>query len=323
MKLGLGCVNLGSASSGRTLREQVGLVHAAIDSGVTHFDTADAYGNGASERVLGRALRGHRDTVTLSTKGGYVFRPRTRWEQHVRRLMGRMRRSLGHASPPIFLDPARTDARGSYQVQDFSPARLRMALEASLRRLRTDYVDVYQLHGPPDVLPDVLEALSDLRRAGVVLRFGVGAESVSSAAAWTAAKDVDVLQLPFGLLDPQAATYVFDSARSSDEEIWVRGVLGGGLLSAASGDLDSVADHPKRDLIVAALRIAREAGMGVDELAVRWVLRHPDVSTMLVGISSIEHLRRNLTLADLPPLPDDVCAEVTAVIGSAPEGESW
>jgi D-threo-aldose 1-dehydrogenase len=322
MKIGFGCVKLGSASSSATLREQIRVVHAAIDSGVMHFDTADVYGSGASERVLGQALKGHRNVVTVSTKGGYVFRPRTRYEQYARRFVGRLGRLIDQASRPMFGGATRTDSHGSYEVQDFSPARLRMAVEASLRRLSTDYVDVYQLHGPPDVFPEVFEALSDLRCAGVVLRFGVGAESVSSAAAWTGAKGLDVLQLPFGLLDPQATTDVFDSARSSGNEIWARGVYGGGLLAAASRDLNSVVGHPKYDVIAAVLRIAQEAGMGVDELAVRWVLGHPDVATMLVGVSSIEHLHRNVTLADLPPLPDDVCAALTAVIDRGPEDES-
>ena len=322
MKLGFGCVNLGSGSSGTTLREQIGVVHAAIDSGVTHFDTADVYGNGASERVLGRALRVHRNMVTVSTKGGYVFRPRTRYEQHARRFVGRLRQSIGHLSPQPVTGPSRAGRHGSYQMQDFSPARLRSAIEASLRRLGTDYIDVYQLHGPPDVLPEVLDGLSDLRRAGVVRRFGVGAESVSTAAAWAGAAGLDVLQLPFGLLDPQAATEVFDSARSNDNEIWARGIYGGGLLAAASRDLESVATHPKRDMIEAVLRVAREAAMEVDELAVRWVLRHVDVATMLIGISSVEHLNRNVSLTHRPPLPDDVAAELTAVIDDTNEGSS-
>ena len=97
-------------------------------------------------------------------------------------------------------------------------------------------------------------------------------------------------------------------------------MLGGGVLSAAVRDLDSVATHPKYDMIAAVLGIAREAGMGVDELAVRWVRRHDDVSTMLVGISSIEHLHRDVRLASLPPLPDDVAAAVAAADNGAVDG---
>ena len=85
VRVGLGCVNLGS-STGTSERAGVRLVHAALDAGITLFDTADAYGAGASERVLGRALRGRREGVEIATKGGYCFEQRSMLEQRVRRL---------------------------------------------------------------------------------------------------------------------------------------------------------------------------------------------------------------------------------------------
>lgn len=323
MEIGFGCVNLGGASSGTAWRDQLALVHAAIDSGVTIFDTADVYGSGASERILGRAVRGRRGEITLSTKGGYIFRPRSVFEQRARHVVGRFRSSIGREYPRGIGRTRGAGTRASYQAQDFSTTRLRIALQASLRRLGTDYVDVYQIHGPPEILPQLFDELGDLRRAGTVRRFGVGAESVSAAAMWARAVSVDMLQLPFGILDPEAATKVFGPARANNTEIWARGVLGGGLLAAASRDLDVVAHHPKSGVIAAVLRIAQDAGMAVDELAIRWVRRHHDVATVIVGISSIEHLHRNLVLATLPPLPDDVAAALARVVGghAVDEGE--
>ena len=75
-----------------------------------------------------------------------------------------------------------------------------------------------------------------------------------------------------------------------------------------------MADHPKHGLVAALIGTAQEAGMGVDELAVRWVHRHPEVAMTLIGISSTEHLRRNVALAGLPPLPDEIAAEIAAVV---------
>ena len=97
MTLGFGCVNLGSASSGRSTRDDVRLVREAVDLGVRRFDTADVYGSGASERTLGRALATRRDEVFVATKGGYVFRERTGAEQAARRIVGaaRARRRAG------------------------------------------------------------------------------------------------------------------------------------------------------------------------------------------------------------------------------------
>ncbi len=315
MQVGCGCVNLGSASNTASTSEQIKLVRTAIDLGVTVFDTADAYGNGSSERLLGRALADRRQHVTISTKAGYVFRPRSSHEQRARRIAATVQRAVTAARARI----ASTDGDapigtsgpgGSYQHQDFSPAHITAAVEASVQRLGTDYVDVLQLHGPVVFVPGLLDELQGLRERGLVRRFGVGSESVESAREWVGAANLDVIQLPFGVLDPEASREVFESARIGDVQIWARGVLGGGVLAAAMNDIDSVSTHPKSTLIRAFADIATQAGMGIDELAVRWVRRHSHVSTMLVGMSSRDHLRRNVALSELPALPDDVAAAI-------------
>lgn len=314
MRFGCGCVNLGSASASGTWTDQIRLVRAAVDAGVTVFDTADVYGAGSSERILGRALRGRRAEVTISTKGGYNFRPRARGEQLARRSISQLAKAGRRTNRTVTAVPA--NARQLYATQDFTPRHLRDALEASLRRLNTDFVDVYQLHGPPHLLGDLLQELDDLRQAGTVLQFGVGAESVASAVDWVPSLGGEVLQLPFGLLDPEAEELVFPLASVHVVEIWARGVLAGGVLSAAIDDIASVADHPKRHLIAALAHVAREAGLQLDELAVRWIRRYPDVATVLLGMSSIEHLQRNLALAVLPALSDDLATEVAAALSA-------
>src|SRR5579859_5922908 len=120
---GLGCVNLGSMRGRSGFR----LVHQALDLGVRFFDTADAYGAGASERVIGAALRGRRDQAFVATKAGYVFRERTAPEHAARRLAGPMIRRVGRwtrqrsaTSPPA--------GSPGYASQDFSARHLRTAL---------------------------------------------------------------------------------------------------------------------------------------------------------------------------------------------------
>lgn len=328
MRIGCGCVNLGSASAGESRNDHVRLVRSAVEAGIDLFDTADVYGSGASERVLGRALVGRRSEVLISTKGGYRFRPRSRWEQQARRLTARAGRTAARAvSRPDGRDgaapadpPARAVARTAYAAQDFSPPHLRQALEASLRRLRTDHVDVYQLHGPPEVHDDLFAVLNDLRDAGMVRRFGVGAESIASATAWADVSGTDVLQLPFGLLDPQPGGRLREMI-GRPIEIWARGVLGGGVLSAAMRDPASVRDHPKSPTIEALLRLAGEVGSPIDELAVRWVLGRSDVDVTLLGMSSPDHLARNLALVRGGPLSDELADRITAAAATgAPEG---
>src|SRR6476469_355361 len=139
MQLGFGCARLGSASGGGRRRDAVRLLRDAVDAGVVVFDTAGAYGAGASERLVGEALRGYRSQVTIATKGGYVFRPRSRVEQRVRRAVRSVTARRTASGTAVA-------AGGAYGAQDFSPANLRRRLDDSLRRLRTDHVDVYQLH---------------------------------------------------------------------------------------------------------------------------------------------------------------------------------
>src|SRR5262245_60342488 len=138
MQMGFGCSRLGSASASIGRRAAIRLVHEAVDEGVVLFDTADAYGAGASERLLGTALRGRRADVVIATKGGYRFRARSSVEQVARRSLHAVTRLAprAHAQQPALAPTAST-----YRSQDFSPAVLRRQVEASLRRLRTDHVD--------------------------------------------------------------------------------------------------------------------------------------------------------------------------------------
>ena len=127
--VGLGCNNLGRRGSATQTQEGTdAVVHAALDAGITLFDVADNYGPepGGSEEMLGRALRGHRDEVVLATKFGM---------------------DLGGANGPDF------DARGSRRY-------IRTAVEASLRRLGTDRIDLYQFHTPDPLTPIGTDVLS-------------------------------------------------------------------------------------------------------------------------------------------------------------------
>ena len=311
MHIGCGCVNIGSASANATRRDHVRLVRDAFDAGITRFDTADVYGRGESERIVGRALRDVRDEVTISTKGGYRTRPRSAAEQSARRAVARLRsrRPGAHRPAPV------TTATGHDPAKDFDPAWLRSALDASLQRLGTDHVDVYHLHGPPQVIDGLILELDDLRRAGKVRRFGIGAETLAAARAWVDSGEPDVVQLPVGVLDPDGLDVV---ARAPEGmAMWARGALGGGVLAAAMRDPAGVADHPKRAMIEQLVAVADDAGIGVDELSLRWLGAQRRIDTVLVGISSPSHVRRNVELAAMPPLSDDVLAAIEAVIGDA------
>jgi aryl-alcohol dehydrogenase-like predicted oxidoreductase len=314
MRVGLGCVALGSGA-GRRVADDVRLVRAAIDLGVTVFDTADAYGAGASERVLGRAVKGRRDEVVIATKGGFDFRARHLAEQWARRwykaVVPSGRKTQASA-------PAAAQSRSSsYDHQDFSPRHLRDAVHASLRRLDTDRIDVYQLHGPAEVFPDLLDQLSDLVTVGDVGQFGVGAQAVALADRWILMPGISVVQVPFGVLDPEAASTTFPLARLHGREVWVRAIFGGGLLSLADRDPAALTSDRKWNLVRELRRIAADAGLDQYQLACGFVRAHGDVSTVLVGTTSLTHMRRNTELLAGPALDDGAVRAVLEAVAAS------
>ena len=119
------------------------MLRAAVDAGITFFDTSDLYSQGQSEIVLGRALAPRRSEVTIATKGGYIV-------PEERRLLARVK---PYVRPLVRRLPVRPAGPGSAGMapmpQDFTPAYLATAVDASLKRLRTDHIDLYQLHSPP------------------------------------------------------------------------------------------------------------------------------------------------------------------------------
>lgn len=291
--LGLGCTKLGSIAANLGWRASQRLVHRAVDLGVTFFDTADAYGGGASEHVLGRALRGRHGGVTVATKGGYRFRERSWWERRARMAAADAVRLLPQGTRKVGLATA---TAGAYGEQDFSPTYLTAALDASLRRLGTDRIDLYQFHAPRDVDPDTLvEWSSRMRAAGKIDLLGIGAEDLEQAATWSASGLVGSVQVPFGILDPGAGVTVIPQAAAKEQLVVVRGVLGGGLLAE-----DATAAPPKAAAIAAVRDTASQHGVSVAQTAIWFVRRRDDIDVVLVGTSKLDHLDEIVASFDTP-----------------------
>jgi aryl-alcohol dehydrogenase-like predicted oxidoreductase len=312
---GLGCVNLGHPSSGGG-RGGVRLVHQALDLGVRFFDTADSYGGGTSERTLGRALRHQRDRVTVATKAGYTFRDRGPFERALRRaaapVVRRVRQSSGAGS-----GTAARLAGGSYTSQDFSERYLRAALDASLRRLGTDYIDLYQLHAPREVHPsDLIAVLTQIQMEGKIRGFGVGFEGLDRAADWLGSGTLSGIQIPFGVLDPEAGGAVIPQARAQNVPVIARGIFAGGFL-ARSAEIDPAVMRPDQNEALAAVRrLAAELGVDPLQVAAQFVTTTPGVAIALVGASSARHLEQSVRYIEDRPSEE----VLTALASLAPTG---
>jgi aryl-alcohol dehydrogenase-like predicted oxidoreductase len=260
-RLGLGCARLGSVL-GRDQAEALHLIQAAFDRGIRFFDTANIYGQGESERILGAALRGQRKRVAIVTKAGQYF---PAWMRAVK--------PFKHMITPLI----RQSGAGRYMVskvrearlpRNFSDRALRTSVEASLRRLKTDYVDFFLLHGPSsDVITngEALGSLERIRETGKAIKIGISCEDVESG--WLALDDprVDAVELP--LWPVTEATKRFLN-RARHQRVFV---IGRGLMSAAPSTSSS-----DRWLVARAALVSS--------------LPRGEISRLLIGTTRLSHL---------------------------------
>ena len=191
-RLGLGCARLGSVL-GRDRTDAVRLVQAAFERGVRFFDTANIYGQGESERILGGALRGLRHESTIVTKAGQYFPAWMRAAQPFKGMIAPLVRQSGAGRHLV------SKVRDAALPQDFSERFLRSCIEASLRRLNTDHVDAFLLHSPPAEIisrGDAIGHLANIRAAGKTVMIGVSCEDVPSALLALDDPRVEAIELP-------------------------------------------------------------------------------------------------------------------------------
>lgn len=314
--IGFGCSRIGGMSAaGPRRNDTVRLLHAALDRGINFFDTADAYAEGDSERLLGEAFTRRRHQVILATKGGYVFEEQTVTAGRLQPALGALRRVRAKIDAKVL-------GRGDrFSQQDFSPGYLTRAVEGSLRRLRTDYIDLYQLHAPkagPSAMRDALDTLDRLRHAGKIRHFGVGLESLTDVESWLTHDLLSSVQIPFGLLDLEAKPEVLSSIAKHQVGLIARGAFGGGLLKA-SLDAEWLKKNTEKWARIARFhQIAARAGRSIYALALHYVLQQKEVSSVLLGMHSEAHLDTNLRCFGEEPLAPNTLAEVDEVNAQVP-----
>jgi aryl-alcohol dehydrogenase-like predicted oxidoreductase len=269
-------------------RRGIRLIEYALDAGVQMFDTADAYGNGWSEIRLGQALRKRRHEAFVATKGGFLFTERSAlWS-----CAGPLARTatVNWARSVVPSRPGRSSPTVAYSAQDFKPAYLRTALEASLRRLGTEYVDLYQLHAPNSFHDDVLGFAEDMRAAGKIRGFGIGVEDLGSAESWIKAGSLSHIQVPFGILDPDAQERVIPEAAARSICVLARGVFGAGLIARPDRSLADALRPGQPEMLRSVAALARSAGVSPLQVATWFVATRPEISGVLIGTSSATHL---------------------------------
>jgi aryl-alcohol dehydrogenase-like predicted oxidoreductase len=243
-------------------RESIATIHAALDRGISMIDTAPAYGFGRSEEIVGQALAegGRRDRVLIATKVGLNW-------------------------------------HGGKVFRDASAARVRQEVEDSLRRLRTDHIDLYQVHWPDSTVPidETARELERLFRAGKIKAIGVSNFSPAQMDQFRAVAPLHAVQPPYNLFEREAEADVLPYAQRHGMTVLAYGALCRGLLTGRmradtqfTGDdlrrVDPKFQQPRYGQYLAAVdalaRLARERyGRSVLALAVRWILdRGPTIA---------------------------------------------
>ena len=297
-EFGLGCARIGGIFK-RDPAEFVNLLSAAFDAGINFFDTADIYSQGESELFLGRAFRGRRrDQVVIASKAGYVLPSRRRFIARVKPLVRPVIRLLGLTRRHV------AGVVSGSLAQDFSPSHLRRAVEGSLRRLRTDRLDLFQLHSPSTGIVEAggwIEALEALKAQGKIRHYGVSCDSVDAALAALGHAGVSSVQVAINLLERDAAT-VLPHAQEQGVGIIARECLANGLLVKDISVLDvSAYTRSEGEATVKARQIelyrkaAAENACTLTQLALQFVSGLEGVSVSLIGVSSMPQLDALLT----------------------------
>lgn len=306
-QIGYGCMGLswayGTAMHAPDERAAIDVLHAAVDLGLTFFDTADMYGPFTNEEIVGKALADRRDRVVIATKCGLVV----------------------------------SGDRTHYDLQrNAAPAHIRAACDASLRRLRIDVIDLYQLHRVDPNVPveESVGAMAELVQAGKVRAIGLSEVDVPTLERAMRVHRIATLQSEYSLFERNVEAEILPWCVANDVALLPYSPLGRGMLTGrlnrsdiVNGDFRSTLpryqsdtfEHNRR-IVERIVRVAARAGATAGQVALAWLLAKGEKIVPIPGTTRIEHLRENIAATNIRLTPEDV-AELVSL--PAPMGDRY
>ncbi len=275
-EIGLGCMSL---EEDHAQNERI--LRSAYEGGINLFDTADIYQNGFNEESVGKALKPFRKKVIIATKVGNVPNP-----------------------------------DGSGLIWNPSKSHILKSVEGSLKRLQTDYIDIYQLHGGTieDHWEETIEAFEQLKQEGKIRHYGLS--SIRPNVIKRFAKQTNIVSdmLQYNLLDRRAEEEVLVLLEEQGVGVLVRGVLAKGVLSQKSRSVNLDNNKEPIDILIDKMKSFSIEKNTISQLAIQWVLSSSSVTSALVGVRTIDQLRDVLDVHDLPEMTHEVYRELSSII---------
>ncbi len=286
--IGLGCMGMSEFYGPRDDGESLQVIHRALDLGVNFLDTADVYGNGRNEQLVGRALKGRRDQALLATKFGNV-----------------------------------RDAAGNFLAINGRPDYVRQACDASLRRLGLDHIDLYYQHRVDPTVPieETVGAMARLVEQGKVRYLGLSEAAPATLRRAHKTHPISALQTEYSLWSRDPETEILSTCRELGITFVAYSPLGRGFLSGKIKSPDDLAADDWRrtnprfqgenfqknlDLVRRVEAMAREKGVTPAQLALAWVLAQGQDIVPIPGASRISHLEENIAAAEIALSRDDL-----------------
>ena len=299
-EIGFGAWGIGGDKHGHSYgptdnAESLRAITRAFDLGCTFFDTADIYGHGLSEKLLAQALQTHRHECIIATKAGNDF----------------------------YHGPVR---------KNFDPDYLRMAMEKSLQRLKTDYIDLYQLHNPPLMMLERGEhyaILETLKQEGKIRFYGVSVHDAYEGTMAIHTGKPDVIQVVYNLLRQEAAEELLPLAQEYDvgligREPLASGMLTGKYTAAATFSASDVRAQWPQEYLALQTQLADKLRFlalpkqrTLTQAALRFVLDASEVSVVIPGSKTVAHVEENMAASHVAPLTEAERAALSEVVEDA------
>ncbi|MEU8245937.1 aldo/keto reductase [Nonomuraea sp. NPDC048916] len=291
--LGLGCMGMSEFYGQGDEKESIEVIHRALDLGVNFLDTADMYGVGHNERLVGRAIEGRRDEVVLATKFA------------IRR-------------------------EGGTRTIDNSPEYIRAACDASLQRLGVDHIDLYYMHRRDPKVPveESVGAMAELVRQGKVRHLGLSEVSAETLRGASAVHPIAALQSEYSLFARELEEGILPAARELGIALVAYSPIGRGLLTGTVPPADQLPDDDFRRfqprnigenaehnaaLAAEVRKIAESMGITAAQLALAWLLAQGDDIVPIPGTKRLRYLEENVAAASVELTPE-VVAELDRVV---------